>query len=977
VEELALPDSSNLLRILIVDANEQDGQHLLDALRGGGYDVYARRMCDGEEVAEALRVEDWDIVLLDCAVPDLSAAEAIDLIRPLAADLPIVLTIAPGCRNVPVELLENGASDLVFKSNPSRLLAVVERECSRLRLLREQQAAPGLPPRVSGIDEGEARFLQLASNTPECYWLVEAETQRVTYVSKGYEQIWGRYVEALYADRRDWLKHVHEDDRASLLRAAQQHRLGGLDAKFRIRRPGGSIRWLHARTFPVHNENGLIVSVGGVASDITSLVTEQGQSPFFAHFDALTALPNQLMFYDQARRLIALAKRKSLPVGVMVVDIDHFREVNQTLGHMSGDELLRQVAGRLSGLLRESDILGRLGGDVFAVLLPDVEDTSQAAIVARRVIDALLQPVRVEGQDIFVTASLGLVFHPQDGSDAHELVSNAEIAVRHAKMNGRNNYQFYSALMHDDVRDRLFLETDLRNAIVHGEFMLYYQAKVSCENGRVTGAEALLRWNHPRRGVVPPDQFIPLLEETGLIIQVGRWVLQEACRQAVIWQQSGLDIPSVSVNLSARQLQSETLLDDIADTLKLSGLAPACLDLEITESMLMQNPDAAVHMLRELKEMGVTLSLDDFGTGYSSLAYLKRFPLDALKVDRSFVQDIAADADDASITRAVITMAHHLKLKVVAEGVETVEQLALLISHQCDIIQGYYFSRPLGQTAMGELLGADKRLPANLLRSGTRQPMALLVAVDAAEEAISMLERDGHRVCVAADCASATAWLAGNGVDVLVCGPSNGSFDAAAVIRQVAQVQPQCERILLSDERAKSRRQVAELGAAGLLHRVIPLPLASGVLHQAVEAALERRRVTDDYGRLSREVEAAGRELLRIEEERRHLLRENEALRETGGQGYLILQELLAHLPWPVIGIDNDGMLALVNEAAHAVFPGRSLLLGASLADVLPEMPLYGDEADIEIAGRRFICRWRQFRPAGSVSGRFLLLEEK
>jgi len=975
VEDEAQPDPLTMLRVLVIDEDSRATQRLLDTLRAGGYNVYARQMADAGETEAALREEDWDVVLLDCGVPDFSPAEAIDLIRPLAAEVPIVLTIVTGSRNIPVELLENGACDLVFKSNPSRLLAVVGRECSRLRLLREQQQL-GLPPRVAQIDEGEARFLQLASNTPECYWLVEAESQRVTYVSKGYEQIWGRYVEALYADHRDWLKHVHEDDQSSLLRAVRHHRLGGLDEKFRIRRPGGGVRWLHARTFPVHNEKGLIVSVGGVASDVTSLVTEQGQSPFFAHFDALTALPNQLMFYDQARRLIALAKRKSLPVGVMVVNIDHFREVNQTLGHMSGDELLRQVAGRLSGLLRESDILGRLGGDVFAVLLPDVEDTSQAAIVARRVIDALLEPVRIEGQDIFVTASIGLVFHPQDGADAHELVSNAEIAVRHAKEHGRNNYQFYSALMHDDVRDRLFLETDLRNAIVREEFVLHYQAKVSCENGRVTGAEALLRWQHPRRGIVPPDQFIPLLEETGLIIPVGRWVLQEACRQAVLWQQGGLDIPSVSVNLSARQLQSDTLLDDIAVTLQSSGLAPACLDLEITESMLMQNPDAAVHTLQALKEMGVTLSLDDFGTGYSSLAYLKRFPLDALKVDRSFVQDIAADADDASITRAVITMAHHLKLKVVAEGVETVEQLALLISHQCDIIQGYYFSRPLGQAAMGELLGADRRLPANLLRSGTRQPMALLVAVDGAEEAISMLERDGHRVCTAIDFAGAMAWLAGNGADVVVCGPAGG-IDMAALIRGVAAVQPQCERILLADERPESRRLVVELGQAGLLHRVIQLPCVSEALRQAIEEALERRRVTEDYGRLSREVEAAGRELLRIEEERRHLAQENQTLREKGGQGYLILQELLAQLPWPVLGIDDEGMLALVNDAAQAVFPGRNLLLGASLAEALPEIPEFGDDEEIEIEQRYFVCHRRQFRSGGSFGGRFLLLEEK
>jgi len=975
--ELAQLDTAALLRVLVIEANARDAQRLLDALRGGGYTVYSRQLQSGAELEEVLQQEEWDVVLLGCAVPELPPDEALDLLRRLAEELPVILTIERGAKSVPVELLENGACDLVFKSNPSRLLVVVERECAKLKLAREHAGMVGVLERMTRIDEGEARFLQLASNTPECYWLVEAESQRVTYVSKGYEQIWGRYVEALYADQRDWLKYVHEDDRVALLRAVRRHRLGGLDEKFRIRRPGGSIRWLHARSFPVHNENGLIVSVGGVASDITSIVTEPVQSPFFAHFDALTALPNQLMFYDQARRLIALARRKTLPVGLMVVDIDRFRELNQTLGHMSGDELLRQVAGRLSGSLRESDILGRLGGDVFAVLLPDVADVQQAGVVARRVIDTLILPVRVEGQDVFVTASVGMVFYPQDGNDAHELVCNAEIAVRNAKVQGRNNYQFYSALMQDDIRDRLFLETDLRNAIIREEFVLYYQPKVSCADGRMTGAEALLRWNHPRRGIVPPDQFIPLLEETGLIVAVGRWVLQEACRQAVRWQRAGLSIPSISVNLSTRQLQSDTLLDDVAATLAESALPAACLDLEITESMLMQNAEAAIRTLFALKAKGVTISLDDFGTGYSSLAYLKRFPLDTVKVDRSFVQDIAADSDDASITRAVITMAHHLKLKVVAEGVETAEQLALLISHQCDIIQGYFFSRPLAEPAMTALLATDRRLPANLLRSATRQPMALFVGVADDGDVVAMLARDGHRVCSVADGAAALQWFAGNLVDVLVCGPARRGFDAAAVIRQVASLQPKCERLLLADASPHNRKQVSDLSYAGLVHRIIHLPVAPDVFRQTVEEALERRRISEDYARLSHEVEVVERELVRIEEERRRLLEENIVLQQTEGQGYRILQELVSELPWPVLGVDDDGMLALLNDAANLAFAGRAVLIGANLYDILPEVRGQGDAAEVQIDGRVFVCHWRQVRLGGAVSGQLLLLEGK
>ncbi len=967
--------NESILRVLLIEDDEQDAQRLLDALHGGGHAVYSRRVSSREELEAALRDEAWNVALLSCVLDGLDTGDAVELVATLAPGLPIVLTVARGSRQFPIELLENGVRDFVFKSNPTRLLAVIERECARTFLQEREPLSD--PVLEDAINDGEVRFLQLASNIPECYWLLDAETQRVTYVSKGYEQIWGRYVEALYADRNDWLKHVHPEDLPRLRDEMNAHRMGGLDVKFRILRPDDSLRWLHARNFPVHDEEGRVVSIGGVASDVTGNVLDQRKIPYFAHFDGLTALPNQLMFYDHARRMIALAKRKNLTLGVMVVDIDRFRELNQTLGHTSGDELLRQVAGRLSGSLRESDMLGRFGGDVFGILLPDIADTQQAAIVAHRIIDTFLTPLRIDGQDIFATASIGVVFYPTDGHDAHELVSNAEIAVRHAKSQGRNHHQFYSADMHDGIRDRLFLETELRNATLRNEFVLHYQPKVSCANGRITGAEALIRWQHPRRGLVPPDQFIPLLEETGLIVPVGRWVLETACLQALEWQDQGLDIPSVSVNLSARQLQSDTLVADVANALSHSGLRPACLDLEITESMLMQNADSAVHLLNSLKATGVTLSLDDFGTGYSSLAYLKRFPLDAVKVDRSFVQDIAADSDDASITRAVITMAHHLKLKVVAEGVETSEQLSLLISHQCDIIQGYFFARPLPAEGLAELLRSDKRLPPNLLRSGTRKPMVLFVAVSGFDEVISMLSQDGHRVCMAADPDGAMQWFAGNLVDVLVCGSPRKNFDAVGVIRQAAHLQPQCERMLLVDGRHWGDKKVADLSGSGVVQRVIHLPIDQSAFRQIVEEALSRRHISDEYSRLSHEVEVAERQLLRVEEERRRLAAENVELHAQEIQGYQILQEVVGELPWPVIGVDEENLIVLVNDAALRRFADRNPIPGASWQLVLPEIVDTGGDVSVCIDDVFYLCHWRQVRLSGTISGRLLLLEER
>ena len=974
MSEALVHEDLTVLRVLLIEAEAWAAERMLEALRVGGHVIYSRQVSTRLEVSAVLLEEVWDVILLSCSLGDLPTIEAIDLITEQRSEVPIILTIERGSSALPIELVESGARDFIYKSNPSRLLAVVERECSQALRSRSQDLFDKPDAR---LPEGEARFLQLANNIPECYWLIDAETQRITYVSKGYEQIWGLYVEALYADSQDWLKHVYIDDQPRMRQRLEQFRMGGLDERFRVLRPDGKLRWLHARNFPVRDESDAVVSVGGVASDITAAGVEQRQAPFFAHFDALTALPNQLMFYDQARRLLALTKRKHQPLGVMVIDIDRFHEINLTLGHVCGDELLRQVAGRLSGSIRESDVLGRLGGDVFGVLLPEVADREQAAIVARRIVDTLTPSVRVEGQDIFATASIGVAFYPHDAQEVFELVSYAEIAMRHAKAQGRNCYQFYSTAMQEGVRERLFLETDLRNAVIRNEFILHYQPKVSCASGRMVGAEALIRWNHPRRGLVPPDQFIPLLEETGLIVAVGRWVMETAARQTRDWQAAGLDLPSISVNLSARQLQSDTLLTDVANTLVHSGLPAACLDLEITESMLMQNAEQAIQILSGLKKKGVTISLDDFGTGYSSLAYLKRFPLDAVKVDRSFVRDIVADSDDASITRAVITMAHHLKLKVVAEGVETAEQLAMLISHQCDVIQGYFFARPLPVEEMERLLRSGEHLPTHLLRSGTRKPMALFVAVDGCDEVISMLERDGHRVCIAADADAALQWFSGNLADVLICGASRKNFDALAVLERVAALQPQCERILLANDRQWHDKKVAAMAGAGLVQRVLHAPVDVIAFRQTVEEALQRRHISDEYSRLSHEVEVAERALFRTEQERRRLEAENRDLHGLEIHGFAILQDVVSALPLPILGFDAEGMVAMLNDAAVEAFGERGLAIGVALSLVFPELPAVGNNEIVAIGERRYQCLWRQASLGGKAQGQLLILQRE
>jgi hypothetical protein len=372
--------------------------------------------------------------------------------------------------------------------------------------------------------------------------------------------------------------------------------------------------------------------------------------------------------------------------------------------------------------------------------------------------------------------------------------------------------------------------------------------------------------------------------------------------------------------------------------------------------------------------MGVTISLDDFGTGYSSLAYLKRFPLDTVKVDRSFVKDIAADSDDASITRAVITMAHHLKLKVVAEGVETAEQLALLISHQCDIIQGYFFSRPLSASAFTTLLEEGQQLPPHLLHSGAPRPVALFVAVDGQDEVLSRLENEGHRVSRVADYDAAMQWFSGNLADVLVCAMRDGG-DAVALLRRAVAMQPDCERILLVDEEHWNDREIAELGAAGVVNRILRTPVEEKTLYETLDEALARRRIVDDYSRLAHEILVAERQLVRVEEERRRLQAENVELQDHENLGYGILQEVVAGLPWPVIGIDGEDMIALVNAAAEAEFPGVALAPGMPLDEVLPELRFCLDRDTVVVGGRRFTIWTRTVKLGRAVSGTLLLLQ--
>jgi len=425
---------------------------------------------------------------------------------------------------------------------------------------------------------------------------------------------------------------------------------------------------------------------------------------YLAYHDGLTALPNRSLFNKLLSQAISQAQRHHRQLAVAFIDLDRFKQINDTLGHEAGDELLKEVANRLKSCLRDSDAVARLGGDEFVGLLTELGDEKYAATVAQKIITLIAKPFVLMGQEFRVTASIGISTYPTDGRDEQTLTKNADVAMYQAKEEGKNNFQFYSEKLNENSLERLTLESSLRHALERNEFALHYQAKRDTAHGRITGMEALLRWQHPDLGLVAPMQFIPVAEETGLIVPMGRWVLRTACLQNVAWQELGLPHLSIAVNLTSRQFTDERLLPDIADVLRSTGMEACLLEIEIHESLLIQDIGNTLRILTELKTMGVKIAIDDFGAGYSSLATLQQFPLDTIKIDRSFIRDLGAHSDNGSLAEAVIAMGKTLSLTVVAQGVETKEQAQFLREHACDEFQGFYFNKPLSAKESTDLL---------------------------------------------------------------------------------------------------------------------------------------------------------------------------------------------------------------------------------------------------------------------------------
>ncbi len=550
------------------------------------------------------------------------------------------------------------------------------------------------------LRESEARFRAMAEHSADWIWSIDTQG-RHTYSNQKGGGVLGYTLEDFLS--RDAASLVHPDDLPvfqETFRKALATQSGWEGVSLRWQHRDGSYRILESSASPLFNDAGQLIGFQGVDRDITERKQAEEHIEYLAHHDALTGLPNRILLRDRFEHALAMAERSRSRVALLFLDLDKFKRVNDTLGHAAGDKLLLEVVARLAHSTRETDTISRQGGDEFILLLNDIPDPEAVERIAGEILSRVGEPVEVSGHVLNTSCSIGIAMYPEDGSDFDSLLQKADVAMYNAKDAGRNTWRFFNDRMNRQAHEHLLLQNRLHQAILRSEFRLEYQPQLDIASGAVVGVEALLRWHNRELGEVRPTRFIPVAEDCGLIVPIGAWVLQESCRQAQAWRQAGWPELTMSVNLSALQFRRAGLVETVAGVLRTSGLPPRLLELELTESILLQDVENNLEMVRQLKALGVRLTIDDFGTGYSSLSYLKRFAVDRLKIDRSFVRDISSDPDDAAIVRAVIQLARSLRLGIIAEGVETAEQLAFLREEGCQEVQGHLFSRPLAAVAL-------------------------------------------------------------------------------------------------------------------------------------------------------------------------------------------------------------------------------------------------------------------------------------
>ena len=678
--------------------------------------------------AEALRfVEENtpDLVVTDFKMPNMDGAEFIRRFRERSAlaEIPVIVITIYEERDFRMRALEAGATD--FLNSPVDHQEFLTRARNLLKLRKQQiilavradtlekELKHSERSREQVLRDSKERLAQVIDTVPAMVSATDVDG-RILFINAYQAElagikptdVIGHDANTLFGDDHSARGQALDRKVFSSGRSLPSFEEELVDCK------GVKRVFLTTKT-PLHDGSNAIVGVLTSSLDITDRKRAEDHLLYMAHHDVLTGLPNRALLSDRLRREIARTRRGDRPFALHLVDLDGFKNINDGLGHTAGDGYLKEVANRLRSLVRDTDTVARLGGDEFAILQTHVTRSEEAADLAGRVIEAISAPWTVAGDQVAASASVGIALHPSDGADAQELLKNTDLAMYRAKTDGGSIYRFYASDMNCRAREALDLDAGLREAVAHGQFVLYYQPQIALRTGQIVGAEALLRWQRPGRGLIAPTEFLARAEENGLIVPINEWVLREACREAKSWQQHGLESVRIGVNLSSIQFYKQNVPLLVAKALAETGLEPWRLDLELTESIVLQNTETITRDLQQLRALGVGISIDDFGTRYSTLNYVKHFAVDRLKIDQCFIREIASDPSDAAIVRAIVSLGHSLEMELVAEGVETAEQLALLRAEGCDEVQGFYFGRPM-QAEDFLAFAADRRAIARI-----------------------------------------------------------------------------------------------------------------------------------------------------------------------------------------------------------------------------------------------------------------------
>jgi diguanylate cyclase (GGDEF)-like protein/PAS domain S-box-containing protein len=819
--------------ILIIDDDPRLRKTLDGILKAKGFQTVTAR--NGAEGLLLMQTYAVDLALIDLGLPDMSGLDVLSRIKVDHPAIAVIILTGNATLESAIEATNRGAfSYLVKPYEIEQLMLQIK------RAIEKQQAD-------AALRESETKFRNLMESAPDGMMIVNDE-RNVVLINRKFEAIFGydrsevigrnmaMFIPPRYTHHQKYSKEYLKNPQA-------MHMTEGRET-FALHRDGSEIP-VEIRLSPLKTPEGFIVLAA--IRDVTERKHYEAQLEYLTTHDGLTNLPNRNLLIDRLSQAILYAKRNQRKAAVLFIDLDNFKVINDSLGHDLGDRLLKIIGERLTICVRANDTVARQGGDEFVIVLTDLAESEDAGNMAEKIQVTLNQPLQIDQHTFGISCSIGISIYPKDGKDAQALLKNADAAMFRVKEQGRAAFQFFTAELNNSIVERMTMENGLRRALDNNELSVHYQPQVDLASGKMIGLEALLRWQSPELGMVSPARFIPLAEETGLIIPIGEWVLKTAVEQNKIWQAAGFPPLTMAVNLSPRQFWYPGLIETVSKVLSESGLEPRYLELEITEGLVMRDVESALTMLDELKKLGVLLAMDDFGTGYSSLSHLKRFPFDKLKMDISFVREVTSDPGSAAIAKTIIALAHNLNLRVIAEGIETKAQLSYLRDHGCDEMQGFYFSRPIPAAEIEQLLWEEQSLNFSEIDSSCNKMTLLLV--DDEPLVLKALERvlseDGYQIFSTSDTSKGFELLAVNQVGVVLCDLRMPGMSGNEFLGRVKGLHPHTIRIALSGD--ADMNMVADAINQGAIYKFLNKPISNELLRYTIKKAFVSYKSATGY----------------------------------------------------------------------------------------------------------------------------------